>query len=896
MLADSAEAVLEAARGRAKDLGHQQLDALHLLLVQIDTSGGLARRAMQLVPGDLQRLRATAEEGLQKFPKIKHVSEEVQPNTGTNHILAEAQRMSQDAEKPAASAADLFVAVSRHISELFVDGSFSLAALEKAARTLESQQKETGSETAEEKLLRLYGTDLVSAAERGELDPVVGLEEEIRAVTRVLSRRTRNCPLLIGEPGVGKTSVIAGLAALVAKGEVPDGLRGARVISLNSAALVSGAEGREGIAQRLRLTLEEVTACEGRAIVFIDEMHLLLGVGKLEGSDVVGMLQLPLVREDVRCIGATTLDGHRQHFEKDRSLERCFQQVRVREPSVKATVAILQALRDRLSAHHGVNVQEAALVAAAMLTDRYMSVLFLPAKAVDAIDEACANVSIRLSLKPEELETLEQKRLELEVEAIAIGKAEKAEAWERLEEIKSELSKLDEKLQPMRSKYEFEKMLLSDVKEAKNKLMSAKVQMQLAETRRDLKRVSEAQFHTIPDLKKRIHRLEAEKAQSTPFLRDVVTVEDVADVVARWSRVPAQKLSQSERERFLSIAPTLKECVLGQDEAADAIARAVMISAAGLKSRTRPMGSFLFLGPAGTGKTKMARALALALFDTESRLVHVDLSEYADKSSFDRLLGTWGEHEQGGYLTEALRLSPHSVVLLDSLEAAHPDIFDMLMGVVTEGRLTDTQGRMVDCSNAIFIMTSDVGRAPLSVATSDDNPEVLEHAKGQCLESARSSLRSEFLNSLDDVIVFGPLSSKTLRGVVRLELQEVSKRLAELDIEMTVTDAALDHAVKQCREPGVGARPLRRWLERHVVGALSAKVVTGELLGGRCACVDFDGQRLSVEVSGFPKTTDEDQDMESAPLQLVDSKARRITSSWTPRSECAHLPPKRLRM
>mmetsp|Transcript_9769 Transcript_9769/g.24595 ORF Transcript_9769/g.24595 Transcript_9769/m.24595 type:complete len:897 (+) Transcript_9769:56-2746(+) len=890
---EAAQAVLVAAQDKAKSLSHQQLDVLHLLQAQLSDSDGLAMRVLKMVSGDQQQLKSSVEAGLKQFPKVSPAPEEVVPNHACRSALSEAQKLSKEKGDSHVSAADLFIAVARHCRKIFAEASYSVAVIEEAVQKVRGSHKVTTS-TSDSNFdaLNKYGTDLVSAAEAGKLDPVIGRDDEIRRAVRVLSRRTKNNPILIGEPGVGKTCIVEGLATRIMQGDVPASLKNSRIVSLDMGALISGAKYRGEFEERLKAVLEEVKSAEGGVVLFIDEMHLLVGAGKTDGAmDAANLLKPMLARGELRCIGATTLDEYRKYIEKDGALERRFQQVHVREPSVQATITILRGLSERFSAYHGVSIHDAALVAAATLSDRYITTRFLPDKAVDLVDEACANIRVQLSSQPEDLDKLERKRMELEVEVKALTKESDKASAERLEAARKELSDTDDKLEPLRAQYEREKRLLAEVQEAKQKLEALKSKMQVAEVRGDVDMVSDLRYEAIPELKKRLHQLEVEKAQGLSVLREVVSADDIAEVVARWTGIPVQRLSQTERERLLQLGPALKARVLGQDEAADTVARAVLISAAGLKSRNRPMGSFLFPGPTGVGKTEMAKALAVELFDTDSKMIRLDMSEYMEKHSVSRLIGAppgYVGHEEGGQLTEALRRNPYSVVLFDELEKAHPEVLNVLLQVLDDGRITDSQGRTVDCSNAVFIMTSNMGQQPLLAAARSGHG--LDEAKKLCMAAVRSSLRPELLNRLDDIIVFSPLGPQVLRDVVRLQLRDVSARLADLHVEMAISDAAVDHALSEAYDPELGARPLRRWLERYVVSALSQKIVAGELAGGQKATIDFDGRELHVLVSGLPVEIQAEE-----PLQRSESLAQRTSSSCTARSDSAHLTPTKRR-
>jgi len=878
---EAAQAALVAAAERAKASGHQQIDAQHLLLAQLEDAASLGRRALEAVSGDRQQLRAALEAGLARLPRVAPPPEEPEPNAPLRRAIAEAQAAAKTSGDSHVSVADVFLAAVRACRKILAEASYSVASIEEAVKKMRGTQRVTGpTSDASFDALNKYGTDLVAQAEAGKLDPVIGRDEEIRRTIRVLSRRTKNNPILIGEPGVGKTCIVEGLASRIMRGDVPENLLGSRVVALDLGALISGAKYRGEFEERLKAVLEEVRAADGKVILFIDEMHLLVGAGKTDGAmDAANLLKPMLARGELRCVGATTLDEYRRYIEKDGALERRFQQVLVQEPTVQATVTILRGLRDRYAAHHGVEIQDAALIAAATLSDRYITSRFLPDKAVDLVDEACAGIRVQLASQPEELDRLERKRMELEVEVKALAKeADKASA-DRVKEARKELAELGEKLQPLRAQYERERGLLMELQAAKQKLQALRSKMQLAEIRGDLDTVSDLRYEAIPGLQKRIRTLEAEKAEGLSVLKEVVTAESVAEVVARWTGIPVQKLSQTERERLLNLGPALKARVLGQEAAADAIARAVLISAAQLKSRTRPMGSFLFPGPTGVGKTEMAKALANELFDSESKMLRFDMSEYMEKHSVSRLIGAppgYVGHEEGGQLTESLRRHPYSVVLFDELEKAHPDVLNVLLQILDDGRVTDSQGRTVDCSNIVVIMTSNMGQAPLLEAARRGSG--VEAAKEQCLATIRRSLRPELLNRVDEIIVFNPLAGPTLRGVARLQLEDVRRRLREQDIELHVSDAAIDHALAEAYDPELGARPLRRWLERNIVGALSQSIVAAELLPGQAACVDYGAEGLRVTAVGDTCAAGGD----ASPLERAESSQRRLLS---PRSD-----------
>jgi ATP-dependent Clp protease ATP-binding subunit ClpB len=846
-----------SAQQAAKQQQHQQLDPLHVLKGQLKDDQSLGMRLLGMISGDLQQLRAEVDKGLAQFPKVSPVPEQIDPNHAARKVLDQASQFSKQKGDSHVSGVDLFFAVAQHSRKQLTEAAYSLTALEEAIKKMRGSKKVTGpTSDSSFDALNKYGSDLVTSAESGKLDPVIGRDEEIRTVIRVLSRRTKNNPILIGEPGVGKTSVVEGLATRILQGDVPESLQDCRVISLDMGALISGAKYRGEFEERLKAVLQEVKDAEGKVVLFIDEIHLLVGAGKTDGAmDAANLLKPMLARGELRCIGATTLDEHRKYIEKDAALERRFQQLLVREPSVQTSVSILRGLRERYATHHGVDVQDAALVAAATLSDRYITTRFLPDKAVDLLDEACANLRVQLSSKPEDLDRLERKQMELEVEIKAISKEDDKASKDRVKEAKVELSNLRDKLQPMRANYEQEKSLVAEVQEARQKMQQLTAKMQLAEARGDIETVSDLKYDAIPGLSKRLRDLEDKKVKGLAVLREVVTADDIAEVVSRWTGIPVQKLSQTDRDRLLQLGETLRSRVVGQEDAADAVARAVLVSAAGLKSRSRPMGSFLFAGPTGVGKTEMAKSLAIELFDSDSKMIRIDMSEYMEKHAVSRLIGAppgYVGHEEGGQLTEALRRNPYSVVLFDELEKAHPDVLNILLQIMDDGRITDSQGRTVDCTNAVFIMTSNLGQAPL-LAAARNNGQGIEEAKQQCMSTIRVSLRPELLNRLDDIIVFNPLIGGTLHRVVRILLEDVSKRLQDLNMEMTLTDAAIDHALAESYDPELGARPLRRYLEKHIVSALSRRILAGDLTSGCIAEVGCDGNNWYVRACSSGK-------------------------------------------
>eukprot|EP00743_Colponemidia_sp_Colp-15_P002079 GILK01002255.1.p1 GENE.GILK01002255.1~~GILK01002255.1.p1 ORF type:complete len:749 (-),score=175.09 GILK01002255.1:172-2418(-) len=700
--------------------------------------------------------------------------------------------------------------------------------------------------------LAKYGIDLVASAEKGKLDPVIGRDEEIRRVIQILSRRTKNNPVLIGEPGVGKTAIVEGLAQRIVRGDIPKNLQ-CRVISLDMGALVAGAKYRGEFEDRLKAVLKEVKDAEGKIIMFIDEIHLVLGAGKAEGAmDAANLLKPMLARGELRCIGATTLDEYRQHIEKDAAFERRFQQVLVGEPSVTDTVSILRGLKEKYESHHGVSIQDAALVAAAQLADRYITTRFLPDKAIDLMDEACANARVQLDSQPEVIDQLERRRLQLEVEATALDREKDKASKQRLEKVREAIAQINEELRPLVSQYEEEKKSLDELRELNSKLEHLKWKAEDAERRYDLTTSADIRYEAIPNLQAKIRQLELDKkskSDTNRLLKEVIGPEQIAEIVSRWTGIPVSKLSQSERERILNLPERLHERVVGQDEAVQAVAHAIIRSRAGMGSPHHPMGSFLFLGPTGVGKTELAKALAIELFDDESKMVRIDMSEYMEQHSVARLIGAppgYVGHDEGGQLTEAVRRRPYSVVLFDEVEKAHSNVFNVLLQVLDDGRLTDSQGRTVDFSNTVIIMTSNIGAEHLLKGITTN---AFEQAKEKVMRDVRRHFRPELLNRLDDIVIFEPLSAQNLSHIVHLQLAAVTKRLQERNITLDLTPAAIQYILRVSYDPVYGARPMRRFLEKSIVTELSRMSVKGDLDDNSVVHIDAVNDRLAFVVT-----------------------------------------------
>eukprot|EP00441_Pelagodinium_beii_P021482 CAMPEP_0197653290 /NCGR_PEP_ID=MMETSP1338-20131121/34964_1 /TAXON_ID=43686 ORGANISM="Pelagodinium beii, Strain RCC1491" /NCGR_SAMPLE_ID=MMETSP1338 /ASSEMBLY_ACC=CAM_ASM_000754 /LENGTH=912 /DNA_ID=CAMNT_0043228339 /DNA_START=46 /DNA_END=2784 /DNA_ORIENTATION=+ len=873
--------VLQAAIELGKSSGNLQLDPSHVISVLLKDRASLPAQVLARVGGDLAEFQQQIEHQLASLSSQSPAPPELSPNNSMRAALADAEKMRKANGDSHLSLPDLFLALCKQksIRESLASASFSYLKIEAAIKDARGSKKVDSSSGDENfDALSKYGRDLVSDAESGKLDPVIGRDDEIRRIIQVLARRTKNNPILVGEPGVGKTAIAEGLARRIVVGDVPEALKECRVFALDIGALISGAKYRGEFEERLKAVLQEVKQAEGRIILFIDEAHLLIGAGKTDGAmDAANLLKPMLARGELRCIGATTLDEYRKYIEKDAALERRFQMVSVEEPSLQTAVTILRGLKDRYANHHGVSILDSALVAAATLSDRYITTRFLPDKAVDLMDEACSKIRVQLSSQPESIDKLERSRQHLEVEVKALEKESDKISKQRLAEAKKELSSINEELAPLRARYDQERSHIEDLKASKLKLQELKRKLEVMEARHDVDAAADLRYDAIPGVMHRIRDLEKRKKDydeqtANPLLVETVTPEHIAEVVSRWTGIPATKLSQGERQRLLDLENELKKRVVGQDEAAEAVSRAVLRSAAKLSRRNQPTGSFLFTGPTGVGKTELAKALAAELFDSEKKLIRFDMSEYMEQHSVSRLIGAppgYVGYDAGGQLTEALRRHPYSVVLFDEIEKAHPQVLNVLLQLLDDGRITDSQGRTIDCTNCVVIMTSNLGSEHwMKALEASAGIKEMEAAKRLVLATVRHSLRPELLNRLDEVVVFSPLSSEVLRQVVRLQLSDVLHRLEELDVTMTITDAAIDHALQEAYDPQMGARPLRRYLERHLVSPLSTLILKDELTEGSSVAVDWPAKGMDWDFQITRGTKAEDDLPRSASATL----------------------------
>ncbi len=698
--------------------------------------------------------------------------------------------------------------------------------------------------------LERFTTDFVRLARLGKLDPVIGRDEEIRRVSQVLSRRKKNNPVLIGEPGVGKTAIVEGLAQRIAAGEVPENIKDKRLLGLDMGAFVAGAKYRGEFEERFKAVLKEVTGSDGKIILFIDELHTLVGAGAAEGSlDASNMIKPALARGELRCVGATTLDEYRKHIEKDAALERRFQTVLIDEPTVDETVAILRGLKEKYEVHHGVRIEDSALIAAAKLSSRYITARFLPDKAIDLVDEAASRLRMEMDSVPAELAAMQDSMTQLEIEKRALEKEKKkAEVKERLEQVKSRLAELEENASGIRARWEHEKEIVSSIRALQEKLEKARTEEQLAQRDGRLEKVAELRYGVIVGLEKELEasRREFRKLQESgsQLLREEVTEADIAGIVSRWTGIPVSKMVEEERDKIANLETRLAERVVGQSEAVEAVSNAVRRSRAGLHDPNQPLGSFIFLGPTGVGKTELAKALAQQLFDDEKAIVRVDMSEYMEKHSVSRLVGAppgYVGYDEGGYLTEAVRRNPYSVVLFDEIEKAHPDVFNILLQLLDEGRLTDSQGRTVDFRNTIVIMTSNLGGRYLAGNDSSDREEI----KRKISEALREFFRPEFLNRVDEIIIFDFLSRDDIASIVEIQVGLINKRLADLNVKLEVSGALLDVLAEKGYDPEFGARPLKRLIQKMILDPLARKLVEGEILGGRTVLADWKDGAVS---------------------------------------------------
>ena len=838
----------------AKDNGNQEVGQVHLLAALLGQSDGIVPVLLKKAGIPVETLKRRAEEEIAKLPKV---------SGGSESYLSNALRSAMDAaEKQARDMKDEYVSVEHlfygllekgdnTVAKLFAEAGVTKDAFMKALMEVRGNVRVTGDSPEDTyDVLNKYGADLVERARENKIDPVIGRDAEIRNVIRILSRKTKNNPVLIGEAGVGKTAIAEGLAIRIMKGDVPENLKDRKLFSLDMGALVAGAKFRGEFEERLKAVLEEVRKSEGKIILFIDELHTIVGAGKTEGAMDAGNLLKPmLARGELHCIGATTLDEYRQYIEKDPALERRFQPVTVNEPSVEDTVSILRGLKERYEVFHGVKIQDNALIAAATLSDRYITDRFLPDKAIDLVDEACASIKTEMNSMPSEMEDVSRKIMQYEIEETSLKKETDTLSKQRLEDLRKELADLREKYNGMKAAWQAEKARIGNVQKLREEIESVGAQIQKAEREYDLNRAAELKYGKLPALKGKLEEAEKEVAsEKDSLLHDKVTEEDIAKIVCRWTGIPVAKLMEGEREKLLRLEDILHESVIGQDEAVRSVAEAILRSRAGIADPDRPIGSFLFLGPTGVGKTQLAKTLAKALFDDEKNMIRIDMSEYMEKFSVSRLIGAppgYVGFEDGGQLTEAVRRRPYSVILFDEIEKAHPDVFNILLQVLDDGRITDSQGRTVDFKNTVIILTSNLG-SPIILDGIGEDGEITDKAKAEVNDLLKRSFRPEFLNRLDEIVFYKPLKKEEIFRIVDLLLASLKERLAEKRIGLEVTESAKNYIAEQGYDPVYGARPLKRYLQHSVETMLAKKMIANEFGQGDTAIVDFDGEGLTI--------------------------------------------------
>ena len=843
---------VQTAQSMAQENRNSYITPEHLLYALVDQDGGLIPTLFKRMGVDCDAVLSELDGAIAALPKVGGDSSEV-------YMSSELSRVLSAAEKAAKSMGDEYLSVEHLMIGIFAAGTAATKriladhGITKSAFTTELSKVKSAPVTGDNPestydALKKYGTDLVERARDNKLDPVIGRDTEIRNVVRILSRKTKNNPVLIGEPGVGKTAIAEGLAQRIVRGDVPDGLKDKTIFSLDMGALIAGAKYRGEFEERLKAVLEEIRKSEGRIILFIDELHTIVGAGKTEGSMDAGNLLKPmLARGELHCIGATTLDEYRKYIEKDAALERRFQPVQVDEPTVEDTISILRGLKERYEVFHGVRIHDSALVAAATLSNRYITDRFLPDKAIDLVDEACALIRTEIDSMPAEMDDIRRKIMQLEIEEMALKKEDDQLSKDRLAKLREELANLKDKFNEMKARWDSEKNSVDEVKNLKSRLEQLHADIENAQLHYEYEKAAKLKYSDLPELERRLAEAEkrSEERKADTMVHDTVTEEEIANIVAKWTGIPVAKLREGEREKILHLGELLHKRVIGQDEAVQKVTEAILRSRAGIADPNRPIGSFLFLGPTGVGKTELAKSLAECLFDDEHNIVRIDMTEYMEKFSVSRLIGAppgYVGYDEGGQLTEAVRRKPYSVVLFDEIEKAHPDVFNILLQILDDGRITDSQGRTVDFKNTIIILTSNLGSQYLLDGIGEDG-EISQSAKDAVMGELRRAFRPEFLNRLDETIMFHPLTKANLSGIIDIMVESLRKRLADRALKLEITDAAKQLIISRGYDPLYGARPLRRYLQASVETLIARTILSGELSAGATITVDaVDGE------------------------------------------------------